>query len=96
MNDKGLEEQVDAAHSHSIRHRDEILSSRKCGCFYCLKIFTPSEINEWCDPIRPMVGAEFVSQTAKCPSCGIDSVIGDASGFEICPEFLGAMNKRWF
>ena len=33
---------------------------------------------------------------ALCPSCGIDSVIGDASGFPITEEFLVAMEARWF
>jgi hypothetical protein len=34
------------AHGHSIRHRDEILTSEQCGCFFCLAVFPPSEIKE--------------------------------------------------
>ncbi len=37
------------AHKHSINHREEILNSSLCGCFYCLKIFQPSKIVEWAD-----------------------------------------------
>jgi len=28
--------------------------------------------------------------------CGIDSVIGSASGYPITTEFLESMNRRWF
>jgi len=32
-----------------------------------------------------------------CPECGIDSVIGDASGFPIADEaFLKRMHSIWF
>ena len=33
---------------------------------------------------------------ALCPACGIDSVLGSASGFPVTPEFLGRMNACWF
>ena len=79
------------AHHHSIRHRDEILASQECGCFYCTMTFLPSSITTWCDPDDGGVG-----QTALCPECGIDSVIGTASGYPITLEFLTAMRQRWF
>jgi hypothetical protein len=31
-----------------------------------------------------------------CPRCGIDSVIGDQSGFPITPEFPERMKRYWF
>jgi hypothetical protein len=49
-------------------------------------VFEFKHIQEWIDG----------GQTALCPSCGIDSVIGDASGFPITEEFLAAMESRWF
>jgi hypothetical protein len=78
------------AHRHCIRHREEVLGSEQCGCFYCLAIFPPSEIECWIDPW------EEVGQTALCPRCEIDSVIGSASGYPITEEFLGLMNRHWF
>lgn len=39
----------DPAHQRSIYHRDEIVRSERCGCFYCLGIFPPSEIEAWVD-----------------------------------------------
>jgi hypothetical protein len=77
---------IKEAHKHSIHHREELRDSRVCGCFYCLDIFDYRNIEDWIDD----------GDTALCPSCGIDSVIGSASGFQISNEFLSAMKKHWF
>lgn len=76
-----------AAHKHSIYHREELEKSEYCGCFYCLAVFEPSDITEWIDG----------DDTARCPFCGIDSVIGSASGYPVDDEdFLTAMHQHWF
>jgi hypothetical protein len=51
----------------------------------------PSAITDWIDENSAGVG-----QTALCATCGIDSVIGDRSGFPITEAFLSAMNRYWF
>lgn len=79
---------IDAAHKHSIRHRAEVDASTMAGCFYCLAIYPPGEITEWLD--------EVTGETALCPRCGIDSVIGDASGYPVTKAFLTSMRKRCF
>ncbi len=79
------------AHKKHIFHRAEIENSHRCGCFHCKKIFGPDQIVDWTDTNKP--GAQ---QTALCPMCGIDSVIGDASGFEITEAFLAEMRAAWF
>src|SRR5688572_5370679 len=71
-----------AAHAHSSNHRAEILDSSVCGCFYCLATFPPVEIQDWVDEDSGGQG-----QTALCPRCGIDSVIGGRSGFPISEAF---------
>ncbi len=78
------------AHKHSIFHKSEILQSEVCGCFYCLEIFPPNKIERWVDED---INSE---QTALCPECDIDSVIGSASGFPITREFLRKMHSHWF
>ena len=78
------------AHSHSSNHREEILISKICGCFYCRQTFEPGAITEWIDEV------DGVFQTALCPKCGIDSVIGSASGFPITSDFLASMHRAWF
>ena len=81
-----------AAHKFSIRHRAQIESSHVCACFHCKKTFTPDEIMDWIDDSAPGMPGE----TALCPRCGIDSVIGSAAGFPLTAEFLAAMNRHWF
>lgn len=78
------------AHKHSIFHRQEIESSEWCACFRCLKTFEPSKIVEWVDPSKEGC------QTALCPFCGIDSVIGSSSGLPMTKEFLKEMYEDWF
>ena len=75
------------AHDGSIRNKELLQKSEKCGCFNCGRIFLPSEITDYVSDEEP---------TALCPYCHIDSVIGDAVGVTITPKFLKAMNKRWF
>jgi hypothetical protein len=79
------------AHKYSALHREQILASDLCGCFYCLKIFSPSDIDEWVDE-----DVNEVEQTALCPKCGIDSVIGSATGFPLTMNFLRKMKHYWF
>jgi hypothetical protein len=78
------------AHQHSMRNRDELLLSERCGCFYCGAIFSPEEVEEWVDE------DQGVAQTALCPRCGIDAVIGSKSGYPMTTHFLGIMKIRWF
>lgn len=82
---------LDAAHRHSENHRTEVLASWRCGCFHCTRTFEPEAIAEWVD-----AGADDVGQTALCPRCGIDAVLGSASGLPLTQDFLATMRRRWF
>jgi hypothetical protein len=82
MDEAGLK----SAHRHCSQHKGEILRSKMVGCFYCKRIFESLEIKDWIHP----------EQTARCPHCGIDSIIGDASGFSIDANFLDEMHQCWF
>jgi hypothetical protein len=85
------------AHPHSAKHRTEILSSEICGCFYCLALFQPNEIKDWIDEVSEKeTEINGCGQTALCPNCGIDSVIGSKSGYPINLEFLQIMHNYWF
>lgn len=63
----------------------------------CIDRFSTSEIPDWVDETL-YKGAEVIryEPTARCPRCGIDSVIGSASGYPITREFLQTMNSYWF
>ena len=82
---KYTEQQLREAHTHSAHHRHEIEQSQQCGCFSCCKIYPASEVQHYIDK----------GETALCPHCGIDSVIGDASGIALTPDFLNTMCQRW-
>ena len=81
------DEHLNNLYLHSINHREEILGSKVCGCFYCKKIFKPQDIIVW---IKDRDGA------ALCPFCSIDAVIGDASGYPINNDILEKMYKKYF
>ena len=84
--------QYDEAHTHSIRHRKEIMESKFCGCFFCMEMFDPAEIEIWTDYNEN----DSEGQTAMCPYCFTDSVIGDKSGFPVINSFLEGMCLQWF
>ena len=80
-------EMLEAAHKHSSHHRQELADSKRCGCFYCKSVFDFSAIVDWIDN----------DNCAICPNCGIDSVLGTASGLPANDqEFLAAMHDVWF
>ncbi|MBP0582231.1 cytoplasmic protein [Labrys sp. LIt4] len=79
---------LERAHRHSTSHRQELERSKICGCFYCSQNFMVAKIEEWIDDS---------AGTALCPECGIDSVIGSASGYPVDDrDFLEAMHELWF
>lgn len=80
------------AHKYSNSHMTELKKDRLCGCFYCMEIFSPLKIKEWI--VQP--NSCDSGGTAICPFCGMDSVIGESSGYPITKEFLAKMNKYWF
>ena len=75
------------AGKHSCKHREEIEKSSVIVCYYCQTFLKLAEIKEWVDK----------DQTAVCPYCGIDTVLGNASGmFLLTTEFVKDLNYRWF
>lgn len=75
-----------AAHKHASKHRTELEASERCGCFFCFRTFAPTSIKTWID----------AKQTALCPACGVDSVIGTASLHRIDDAFLRKMHQHHF
>ena len=75
-----------AAHAHASKHRSALEASDKCACFFCFRSFAPVEIKAWIDG----------SQTALCPGCGTDSVLGNASGHSLSDGFLRKMHRHYF
>jgi hypothetical protein len=78
------------AHLASRANRKAIMKSEACGCFHCGVRFKPKAIREWRRDLA------LADDTAVCPGCGIDSVIGSAAGFPITKDFLQRMHDYWF
>lgn len=77
------------AHEFCNNNMEQLKKDKKCGCFYCLKIFSPQEIENW-------LISENENNSAICPYCCVDSVISESSGYPITEDFLSKMKKYWF
>ena len=63
---------------------DSLEKSTICGCFYCFKEFAFERIAERIDD----------NETALCPYCGVDAVLGFASP-TADEQLLHEMHDRW-
>ena len=79
------EQELLALHQAGRRHRELLTASQICGCFNCLSVFGHSEIRKWIEK----------NNTALCPRCEVDAVIGDASSPGLTRGTLEEMHKRW-
>lgn len=76
-----------AAHKKSTYNKVTLAKSKVAACFYCLRRFAPIDITGWI----------YCGETALCPHCEIDAVIGDATGYPIEDDaFLARMHAYWF
>lgn len=75
---------------YSFENMHLLKDAEKCGCFYCGKIFTPYDIEEWIDDEK--------DYTALCPYCGIDTVIPavDNGDYKLTPELLEDLYDLYF
>ena len=75
------------AHDFSKDNRVKLEDDDLCGCVHCLAVFHPNLIENW--NLKD-------GNTAFCPRCSVDSIIGKYTGYPITKEFLFAMSKYWF
>ena len=93
MEKKFSAEYIEAAYEKTLHHEQEILASKVCTCFFCGNQFDPQNVADydWWDEESPK------GKTAVCTNCGIDCIIGDASGFPVNDEdFIQACTLAWF
>ena len=81
------------AHHFSSGNKPALEKDELCGCFYCLKVFSPKEITESLQYDHIPIDKEG---PALCPYCGIDSILPQSAGFPLTEEFLKRMHKKWF
>ena len=68
-----------------MHNRRALSGAQICGCYYCLGEFDADQIAEWVDD----------NDTALCPRCGIDTVIGFETG-GADKELLLQMHEQGF
>lgn len=85
-------EQLKIIKQHSVCNKAEILTSYRCGCFECQEIFSPSKISCWLQEKSANFSCGENMETAICPNCGFDFVIGDAIGIDITKKLLFVLN----
>lgn len=81
-------------HKDSLRNATAVLKSEKVACFYCSRVFPPSDFSD-CDLREELEGGPD-SRTAWCPHCGIDSIIAESDEYEITDELVEAMGIMAF
>jgi hypothetical protein len=74
----------------SKKNRRGLLKSALCHCFQCTMQSPPSQIEFWIDD----------EQTALCPSCLMDTLIGDRSAFvqkhPLSSKSIRLLHETWF
>lgn len=69
-----------------MHNRKQLKMDKICGCYNCLTIFKPSEIEDWLDK----------KDTAVCPYCGVDSVVSESCGYKPTKEILKKLHLQEF
>ena len=75
-------------HALSSKNKEAVTKSHLVGCFFCCTIQEATAVSEYAVELD---GA----QTAICPICGVDAILGDAST-PINKEMLQTMCSAWF
>jgi hypothetical protein len=82
---------LESAHDHCFGNELEVRASNIACCISCAKSFDSKLVREF----SHQHGDEH--ETAYCPVCGFDTIIGDNSGYPaVDPVFISAMNAKYF
>ncbi len=85
--EKSLDEQAIGEYiKHTANNELEIVSSGKAGCLSCGRVFDAREVKEWDDSASNSI-------SARCPHCGMATVVGDASGLSIDEQTIKAISE---
>jgi hypothetical protein len=75
---------IKQSHKNCMSNRKKLEESDLCGCFYCLAIYNPSEIEEWIE--------DKDDDTAICPHCHTDAVLPENDDYPLNAAFLKQMS----
>lgn len=83
------DEELSEIHTHCTANREEIEASSRCACLYCQEVYRATEVNDFI--VEPSL-----KETALCPRCGANAVIGDATGIPFYKELIRKLHQRYF
>ncbi len=75
-------------HRNSFENKKILKQAKKCGCFYCCRIFCTEEIT--------MRIEDEPDSTSLYPYCFVDSVIAESKSFILSKELLEKMHEIYF
>lgn len=73
---------------HSKNNELEILRSKECACYFCGNIFSARKVSDW--------ASDGKGASAICPHCGMETVVGDASGIELSKASVEKATSAYF
>ena len=78
-------------HTHCTANREEVDASSRCACFYCQEVFRATEVKDYI--VEPSMDYK---ETALCPRCGADTILGDAAGIPFYKELIKKLHRHYF
>ncbi len=95
-----MEPGYEAIHKHTCNNLEEVRASTRAVCLYCKRIIYTAALfrDHPMEDICRACDLEYTKEgTVFCQNCGIDSVIGDASGLPVTsPEFVDNLHDWAF
>lgn len=89
LSQRSLEE----IHRYCTSNRPLLERAKSAGCFCCGATFAPGEIRDW---IPPSDAGPARADTARCPKCGVDSVLPSTAPVMLTPRMVEALREYWF
>lgn len=86
------EELFEEAHKKTFKNEEVILNSKLCVCAHCGYSFRPED--EDLDFMAEIEGETI--RTLYCPKCGVDAVLGSASGYPMTRRFFKGFSDHLF
>lgn len=86
---KYTDKQFPDIYKHTKNNELDILQSKTCSCLFCQQNYSARKVSEWnTDKNNQM--------SAVCPECGMDAVVGDASGYVLDDDDIETLHKTYF
>ena len=76
---------IRAVPNFAIGNRHQLELSTEAGCFHCLAVFDSRQVTRYVED----------DETAVCPRCGIEAVLGSASGYGLTRKELKRLRNWW-